>query len=87
VVAVVDEVASIGQQTAAEAQSVSAAAEEQTASLAEVSDSADSLTDRAADLSSLLDAFDLGGTTTVDRPNAGSGSPAVTDGGGRRPDA
>ena len=86
-VVVVDEVSSIGQQTAAEAQSVSAAAEEQTASLTEVSDSAESLADRAVDLSSVLDAFDLG--TESDTPDrdgvreVGSGTRAVTDGGRR----
>jgi methyl-accepting chemotaxis protein len=85
VVAVVDEVASIGQQTAAEAQSVSAAAEEQTASLSEVSDSADSLASRAADLSGLLDEFEVGGgSTVVDRAGSPDGAAAATDGGGRR---
>ncbi|WP_152040822.1 methyl-accepting chemotaxis protein [Salinigranum salinum] len=88
VVGVVDEVMSVGQQTAAEAQSVSAAAEEQTASLAEVSDSADSLADRAADLSTLLDAFELGGAAPArDVDHEGSvdgagGGRAVTDGSG-----
>jgi methyl-accepting chemotaxis protein len=89
VVAVVDEVTSVSQQTAAEAQSVSAA-EEQTASLAEVSDSADSLADRATDLSTLLDAFELGGAAPArDGDHGGSvdgagGGRAVTDGSGRR---
>jgi methyl-accepting chemotaxis protein len=88
VVAVVDEVAGIGQQTATEAQSVSAAAEEQTASLTEVSDSADSLADRAADLSSLLDDFEVGdGTAAAAHATAvesGGTIAARTDGSGRQ---
>lgn len=49
----------ISNRTASEAETVAAAAEEQTANLSDVSDSADRLNDRASDLWTALEAFEV----------------------------
>ncbi|EMA42536.1 hypothetical protein [Halobiforma nitratireducens] len=54
----VDEVATISEETTSEAETVAAAAEEQTSALTEVSNSADELSQQATVLSEALDRFD-----------------------------
>jgi methyl-accepting chemotaxis protein len=55
----VDEVASVSEETAAEASSVSAATEEQTASLTDVAESVENLSRIADDLRENMEQFDV----------------------------
>ncbi|WP_323676387.1 methyl-accepting chemotaxis protein [Halorubellus sp. PRR65] len=59
VVAMTEGATEIGHRTASEAETVAAAAEEQTANLSDVSSSADRLSERASDLWSALEAFEV----------------------------
>ena len=72
--ATIDELSSISQQTAAEADTVAGAAEDQAASIETVTDSAQDLQERAEDLQSVLDRFEVEDSetsTTGDVPAAG----------------
>ena len=80
VVVMVDEVGSISEETAAQAESAAAAAEEQAASLTEVTERIDSLSDRATDLRSLVDGFDIDGDGSAFE--GASGTVPATDGSG-----
>ena len=71
----IDELSSISQQTASEADTVAGAAEDQAASIETVSDSAQELRQRADDLESILDRFDVDTVETA----GGSNATASTD--------
>lgn len=61
----------ISNRTASEAETVAAAAEEQTANLSDVSDSADRLSDRASDLWTALEAFEVDDAAETDAGDDG----------------
>ncbi|QIO22590.1 methyl-accepting chemotaxis protein [Haloarcula sp. JP-L23] len=75
VMGTIDDLSTISQQTATEADTVAGAAEDQSAAIAEVADSARELRERADDLESLLDRFDV---DTTDTAGVG-GATATTD--------
>jgi methyl-accepting chemotaxis protein len=71
----IDELSSISQQTASEADTVAGAAEDQAASIETVTDSAQELRERADDLESILDRFDVESVGTA----GSSGAATATD--------
>jgi methyl-accepting chemotaxis protein len=84
VVAMVEEAATISDETSAEAQTVAAAAEEQTSSLTQVTESATRLSHRANQLHQALDRFETSGFESADgdpSPDATrvEGGPATSD--------
>jgi methyl-accepting chemotaxis protein len=74
--AMLDELRSISQETATEADTVAGAAEDQSRSISEVSDSARQLRDRADDLEQLLDRFTIDGSSSMTTTSTDS---AITD--------
>ncbi|WP_175501330.1 methyl-accepting chemotaxis protein [Halogeometricum limi] len=76
VVTIVEDVARISSDTTAKAENVSAASEEQSSSLAEVSGSVQSLADRADQLHTLLEQFEVDGET-ADAAGAGASADVV----------
>lgn len=88
VVSMVDEVASLSEDTNEEASSVSASAEEQTASVTQIADNAQSLTEQAGQLQEMVAAFEVSdGQNTIENQqerlggaDGGSGRLAPDDG-------
>lgn len=74
--AMVDDLTAISQQTVTEADTVATAADEQTESITEVTASAGDLLDRAEELQSLLDRFEVDASAR----DAGRGAVARGDG-------